>query len=457
MPIKQTLGCALAVMLLAGGAARAAEDEPASALAPPEWRGCKTDPRSRITGPAAAIACRSEAPKIIADAWWHEERGDDGPVTRAAVVASCARMIGPRNWNYLGYRLCRIAAEQVDEPRLTAALDEQGIADPERGTILARYAEGKQTIDGLAARAAEHERGYPGDRAYFDDSLAQTRQLYQERFAHWLPRIDELGAWGASLAGGPGFAEGCRARTGKLLDEYLRSAVPKAKGTHLLEALRDPIGFHLTEARGVCDAELRDEWHARVFAEEYLGHARRVVGWHDALWYVLAANAWPDAKWKNKALSSDRVNRIEAAPNETDDKLWRYLARYSANGQTDEDVVDSVKRQGDHVVVTFKKTNGSQLNTVGCKPDYSHVSSIDANGGFHYDQRGCRTVEDKFVKQTHPVSLPADEAVAVKPGTRIRVLRVLSDPWDEKKPSSVVLVWVKRGPDVVWAGGYAAP
>jgi hypothetical protein len=456
MRIERGLAVAVAIAL-ASGPARA-DDEigaPRSALTPPAWKGCKTDRKSQVTGPAATIACWADtSTPLVTWAYWHEERGDDGPLTHAAVVAACDVLITDKHFYYLFYRLCRIEADQVDHAKVAAALDAAGIGGDDAKTILERYDRGAARIEGLADKVAQHVKGYPGDPSWFDDSLAQAQVLHTA-FDQWLPIFDGLDAWVASLAGGPGFADGCAAPLQKLLDTYLDATVTKASGDALLDAVHGPIGFHLSEALGICYAQTGDEWHARVFGQEYLAHAHRVIGWHDAFVYILAANAWPKAKWKGKALSGAEITRMDAAPRPDDDKAWKYLDPYSANGQIIEDDVGSVKKAGDQLVVTFAVHKGTAVDSVGCRPDYSHVASIDENGTFHYDLIGCHTEAYATSSQEHPVSLPLAEAGAVKAGTRIRTLRVTTEKWDEKKPSKVVLVWVERGKDVVWAAGHA--
>jgi hypothetical protein len=270
-----------------------------------------------------------------------------------------------------------------------------------------------------------------------------------------MPILDGLEAWEKSLDGGPGLADGCVEPLQKLLDEYLDATVTKASGDDLLDAVHGPIGFHLSEALGICYAQSGDEWHARVFGQEYLAHARRVIGWHDAFVYVLSANAWPKQKWKGKAVSGSAATRMDAAPREDDDKAWKYLLPYTANDQVIEDDVGSVKKAGDQLVVTFAVHKGTAVDSVGCHPDYSHVASIDETGTFHYDLIGCHTEAYATSSQEHSVSLPLAEAGAVKAGTRIRTIRVTTEKWDEHKPLASVLVWVKRGKDIVWAAGHA--
>jgi len=111
---------------------------------------------------------------------------------------------------------------------------------------------GADRIAKLDASMTEHEKGYPNEKALFDDVAKMVETKYRPAFKQFAPTLAEIETWRAEVAKGPGFAAGCEEKWQKALQGYATKAAPKAKGDALAEALWTPVGHRMVQALAWC-------------------------------------------------------------------------------------------------------------------------------------------------------------------------------------------------------------
>ncbi len=417
---------------------------------------CGVDRQTPGTGLIAAVACdlhEDTYGRVATTAIRHMDAGGEKSVLApAAFVAACGGLFtmkktrrDPAYVDYVTYRMCRLEQAKVDDKALAAALDAAKQDDKVKQLVLDRYHAGVARLDEVTDLVAEHETTWPTDKAMFDETVKQVNQKYMPIFDRWTSTFQAIEDWYQKIPeGGPSVIEGCAAKYQKLLAKYVATVAPKAKGNALLEALKDPVGFHLSEALAVCYMEVEDPIHARAFASWYLKGGKRVEGWHEALWDAIAANT-AGAHYDGKKLSNwvGSGHRLDAvAP----DQAWHALDSYTANTSEEEDTVAAVKKQGDHVEITWKTKTSKEREAYDCVTDYGHVSSVDEYGKFHYDEH-CKYEMVTEHSTRRPLLVLAADATRVKPGTTVAVI------YGSDTKGEHTVLWVKQGDDVVWAAG----
>lgn len=394
----------------------------------------------------------------------------DDDVVAAGVVVQCAAMM-PKSGDgrssqgaYWDWKACQRVAERFDRASLDAALSSQGVSDWVRLAYEVKVETARASLDRLAAGFATFERGWPAAKKMFDATVAQVDEKYVPMLEKWRPTLDEVDAWVEELRGGPGFAQGCAERWGGQIERYLADSGVKAKGTALWEVLREPVGVGLLEAYGLCRSQTGFPSYGEVIAQDAVAGVFRVTRWHRGLDDALRSAVRADGTYGGEPLPTEvRQARLSFSFEPDGARQWlRAPEKAPERPYSYEETVSAVTVKGEIATITFPKRTGSATVPTDCTPDYSHIARIDEFGKFWYDWKcaGSKTVS---VNETfRPVEIPAWQAGKVAAGSKVAVDLAgqgVSYRVEEGGPSAVKgdVVWVKKGNDIIWAVGFAAP
>ncbi len=442
-----------------------AVDEEMEALCAAEREGAK--------GAVASVACRIRGaadprgrvhgvdldPALTRRAWTSMEHGDTNPIFPAAVVAGCRRIYDLQDGRYVAYRLCAADRARVDPAALDKALVAAGLGPYARARFRASFESGAAPLDELAAEIAKHEKSYPGDKKLFDESIAQVDARYVPLFAKWQKTLDDVEAWYGTTGAGPGDVEGCQEKLVPILQGYVDATLPKASGEALLDTLRDPVGFHLTEALAYCHLRSEDQRRARAIWERVLPGGVRIDGVHDAYWHVIERNGRSGA-YKKVSTWGTNVVRLDDQPKSLAVQALGEVPGNAEGNSTayEEDVAGGVARAEGEVLVTFSKKSAYDIAVSGCKEDFSHPRRIDEYGNIHYDLKGCKEEKIPYKFRRPGVKLAQGEGQQVSKGATILFAGDRGADWrkTEQPARAGALVLVKKGKDTIWAMGVRA-
>jgi len=392
------------------------------------------------------------------------------PVVAAGIVAECASTLpqqgdgrAPKS-AYWAWRACERVAATSDHGKLDAALKAAGTSDWVRVATEVQAEQGQAKLDALTPTMRELEKGWPASPKMFDAAVAQVDEKYVPMLTKWRATLDEADVFTDQLRGGPGYAEGCTEKWSGEVKRYLADSGVKAQGSALWEVLREPVGVGLLEVYALCRGQTGFGAYAEMVAQDALAGVHRVTRWHRGLLDALESSVRGDGTWQGQPLppelqqiafpaqfQPDMARQWLRVPDKAPEKPYSY-----------EETVSSVTVDGEVATIRFPKRSGTTTVPTNCSPDYSHVARIDEFGRFWYDWKcaGSKTVP---VNETfRPVEVPAWEVAKITAGTRVAVDLVGQGTYyrvEEGGPSAVQgdVVWVKKGEDIIWAAGFAAP
>jgi hypothetical protein len=401
---------------------------------------------------------------VVNLAWSYMDHGWKDALFPAAVVAHCGMRTGTF-FGYASYRQCLYEAKKTSAAQVAKALQHLGPSAFESIRFQAAYDKGAKELARLAPQMEALEQKSPDVKASVDRVYRIVDEKYAPLLAKWQPTIDEITKWSHDM--NP--PADCVERYTNLLSDYVAEQYPGAKGDTLRLAFQDPIGYHLIEAQAACRFKQGDVKYADILRDEFLSSKspnHRVAGLHDAQWVLLQigdeshdaksrgnvaaeagtahliGNRSPDAFWKVKGIGMPGVPR-DPKPVMVNGNPY-YLTFYSFD-----DTVSGVEKKGENVLVSFKPHKEKYKYLANCTIDRHHVT-WDQWGRPRYKE-DCDIKTSEVTVTSEPVLIPAGDAVAVKTGARVAVLKR-----GTQKPSPAILVWVKKGDDIVWAAGIAA-
>jgi hypothetical protein len=263
----------------------------------------------------------------------------------------------------------------------------------------------------------------------------------------------------------------CVAKYTGLLSDYLKEQYPGAKGDSMRTALQDPIAYNLVEAQIGCRFKAGDTRYADILRDEFLSmheENRRVVSAHDAIFVLLSSGVPGSTGGSGASMAAGAVYLIGARE---PDYFWKVQGigkpgfpkdpkPFEVNGNmrkqtfdTFDDVVGGIENQGEKVLLSFKPHKEKVKYGANCATSKTEIASWDQWGHPQYKEY-CDIKTGEITVQSEAVRIPAADAVAVKPGVRVAVVK--RDP-AAKAPSDAILVWAQKGEDYVWAAGVPAP
>ncbi|MES2640895.1 MAG: hypothetical protein V4850_15505 [Myxococcota bacterium] len=382
----------------------------------------------------------------------------------AALVGLCGTLLDgngmgdPATSEYIRFRQCKTELDKVTPEALDASLAKHAPNKVAALSFRMFYERGVGRMAKYDAKVTSIEKGYPATKKMYDDAVTQVDEKYTPILAKWQPTLTGIDDWMKTLSGGPGYAEGCAPTYTKMLQDYVDTAVPEAKGDALLRALRDPVGYRLTEALAMCHymLDLTNVTRSRAMRDVLLAGGDRISGRHQAVEMLVKRSLEGPLNYRGQRVI-DGITPIEtlaAWPSNAVDQTLGAPPKPPADPRYgrpwSEDVVVSVKPQGDTAVITFQKRTGTATITDSCTYDYSHIAGIDMWGNFLYDVVSCKTHDIKVDTTQTAALVPIDQVAKVTPGTKVALVYAQGGS-EAPKPANVV--YVTKGNDVIWAGG----
>ncbi len=382
----------------------------------------------------------------------------------AALVGLCGTMLkgdgmgDPATSEYVRFRQCKTELDKVTPEALDAAIAKHAPNEVAALSFRKFYEKGVGRMARYEAKVVSIEKGYPATRKMYDDAVAQVNEKYAPILAEWQPTLTGIDDWMKTLSGGPGYAEGCDATYTKMLQDYVDKAVPEAKGDALLKALRDPVGYRLTEALAMCHymLDMTNVSRSRAMRDVLLSGGDRISGLHQAVEMVVRRGLDGPLNYRGQRVI-DGIAPIQTLANWPSNAVAQTLGdppkpvtdpRFSRPWA--EDVVVSVKPQGDTAVVSFQKRTGTATITDSCTYDYSHIAGIDTWGNFLYNVVSCKTHTIPVDTTQTAAVVPIDQVAKVAPGSRVALVY---EQGGSGTPRPANIVYVTKGENVVWAGG----
>jgi hypothetical protein len=310
-----------------------------------------------------------------------------------------------------------------------------------RNRLPVAAARGLKHLADVAPKIADTEARFPATKQVFDDAVVQATKYYVPMFGGWRDALAEIDGWEEKVAGGPGFAGDCAARLQGQLQRYLSSVVPAAKADALADAFRDPVGYHLANAIGIC-AEANGDPDTATEISVLVKNADQVRGFHSAISSLVRRNI-TDGKYKDRKVGAS----FEAMGNGTSPAEH---VNYGKGYALVEEQVAAVK--GQTITFVHREKTWDRSN---CTYNYNVVDSIDKYGNVHYQVVDCQWSKMSEDATLAPVTLPSPEAANVRAGDQITVMNVGINGSDNH------LLFIRRGAnpkalDLVWAAGFTA-
>ncbi|MFN7144101.1 MAG: hypothetical protein ACK4YP_10010 [Myxococcota bacterium] len=417
------------------------------------------DPESGFIGKATCGGYKNE---WLADfAFTAIDHGETSAIYPAAVVGLCGEelqgdgMGDPAGSEYFLWRQCVDEAARVDRAALEARLAEKAPNDVAATSFLVWYEKGLGRIEKWRPKMEETEQTHPAARQAYEDASAKVAETWSPALQQWRGELDAVDAWLEAVGKNPRDTGTCEVDLAGKLQAYV-DATGAAKGDTLLERLKDPVGYRFTEALTLCWHLKGDRDLAKLWRDILLSDGIRVEGEHQGMQTLLIRNAGY-GQYKGEAVPLTAPGRRLVLAREDETWAQRTLGRAESadrlaqsNVYTAEKVA-GVSINGEVATLTFPRRTGTFDRTVGCQNDYTKLLRIDQWGYLHYAQKGCK-VETYTADITQaPSRVPAWQAKLVKAGDTVYLPRKTGEPVD------VDLAWVKRGSDVIWAGGAKAP
>ncbi|MDP2304811.1 MAG: hypothetical protein Q8P18_02130 [Pseudomonadota bacterium] len=382
----------------------------------------------------------------------------------AAFVGLCGTLLkgdgmgDPATSEYVKFRQCKTELDKVTPEALDAAIEQHAPNQAAALSFRMFYEKGVGRMARYDAKITSIEKGYPATKRMYDDAVVQVEETYAPILVQWQPTLTGIDDWMKTLSGGPGYAEGCAPTYTQMLQDYVDVAVPEAKGDALLRALRDPVGYRLTEALAMCHymLDMTDVSRSRAMRDVLLAGGDRISGRHQAVELLVKRSLEGPLNYRGQRVI-DGIAPIETLakwPSNAVDQTLGAPPKPPADPRYGrpwaEDVVVSVKPQGDTAVITFQKRTGTATITDSCTYDYSHIAGIDMWGNFLYDVVSCKTHDIKVDTTQTAAVVPIDQVAKVTPGVKVTLVYRQGGS-EEPKPANVV--FVTKGNDVIWAGG----
>lgn len=426
--------------------------QPSGGAAPPGLTALCERPRPADLARKAIVgaACEPDSDRSAQQALHALYLGSTSSLPAAVLAGNCPAAYDPET-EYFTWRECRSYVEGIDLARLAAELDQIGDAYlKERTLTLVRAA--KQEVADAAAAMAEHEGAYPGSKLIYDDAVAEVEAGYGKLLATFRPRLAAVEAWEAKVAQGARFAGTCRDDLTKLLQDYVHAVLPRPSKERLMAVLSDPVALPVSQALVGCYRALGEERDASNLLRALRGdHLQR--GHHYALVGAIARLASGDGgkyKGKRRAPSFRVMGPTEDEASNLHDLGADDLSQLHP---AESAVVGTVTRQGDHVLVRFKRETSVSYHMEDCKRT-GGIDHIDADGSVHYAEH-CKEVRDSSDVTKAPVLVPVAQSARVTPGVRVGFDADLPEP--EKGPRTVNLIWVHDKADhLIWLLGLSA-
>ena len=369
-----------------------------------------------------------EAPSQVVAAYW---------------VLSClpgTRTDGAEESDLGRYASCGVDARRLDEPKLEAELAAAGWNPYAAITARELHGHARRVARIWEAQARAWAAKEPAYQQLFFDAP-------EAGWNAWLAEIDaHRAAWTASIAYGtklmassPKRITGCQAELRGHVDAWLKARAP-ATLDEARAALTTGMGYVFATHLAACLAA-EDRAYGFRALNQIVSRGRPTRGPRLAAHYAVI-----DALVAIRADRPRFAMEPQMLPRRGPGSLLAEASKQVTtkfNITTDQwkGTVKTAKKKGDMVEIVFKP-DPYEETTWSCK-DSNKIVGIDYNGRFSYEQN-CHSTGTRIVDRAPvPVLVPAEDAVALKPGV-FAVVNPDSPKFGEPQRGAVLEVWADK-------------